>query len=111
MFRERNRSSPAEESVNKRIQERIHQLTNSNKITVDHSGYSVTLSLPVIKTNKGIVNMQPKLFINGTQVKDSLANCGTESKIESENIGNGNAIRPREPKTFWKKHENDLLPI
>ena len=111
VFRERSRSSPAEESVNKRIQERIHQLTKTNEITVDHSGYLVTLPLPVIQTNEGIVNMQPKLFINGSQVIDSLANCGTEFKIESEMIGNGNVISPRQPKTFWGKNEKDILPI
>ena len=97
--------------MNKRIQERIHQLTNSNKIIVDHSGYSVTLPLPVIKTNEGIVNMQPTLFINGTRVIERLENCGKESSTKSEIIGNGNVIRPRELKTFWKRHENDILPM
>ena len=39
VFRERNRSSPAEGSVHKRIKTRIYNLTKSNNITVDNSGY------------------------------------------------------------------------
>ena len=77
VFRESNRFSPAEETVDKRIKSNISDLTKSDKITVDNSGYSVFLPIANVMANEAILAMNPKLIINGTQVTNTVAQCGS----------------------------------
>ena len=63
VFRENNRSSPAEETVDEKIKARISEITNlkPNQITADKSGYWVMLSIHTVQASEAILDMKPEL--------------------------------------------------
>ena len=74
-FKESKRSSPAEETVDKLIKAKISEITKSDKISVDSSGYSVSLPIGTVKDNNFIMNMKPIRLENGFPVMETLDKC------------------------------------
>ena len=64
VFRENNRSSPVEETVDEKIKARISKISNLNpdRILADESRYWVILPIHLVQASEAILEMMPKLM-------------------------------------------------
>jgi len=77
VFKESERESPAESTVDERIKAKIEKLTKTkqDEIQVDNFGYSVTALAEEILTNPSILKMKPTLTKDGLSIAANQCDC------------------------------------
>ena len=81
VFKESTRASPAEANVDKRIKDKIGEVTKSQEIQVDNLGYSVSLPLNTVMSSR-FLKEDVKLARNG--ITQDQCRCRTEFKDVKE---------------------------
>jgi len=77
VFKESERESPAESTVDERIKAKIEKLikTKQDEIQVNNFGYSVTALAKEIRSNPLILKMKPTITKDGVRVTPSQCDC------------------------------------